>query len=98
MKASTETIEYLIKNKAKVNLKNDDGKTALMYAVDSLNPEIVHCLLKAGADTGIKDTAGKTALDHMNRTVKEDIEYAEGKYDIKTIKNNARQIRTILTK
>ena len=41
----------LIKSGADVNAKNNDGETALMYAVKSRNKDITELLVKSGADS-----------------------------------------------
>ena len=56
-----EAVNLLLKAKADVNRCDEDGSTALMYALN--NPNIVEVLLKAGADINIKDEDGCTALD-----------------------------------
>ena len=45
-----------------VNDRNKEGKTALMFAVESDVPEVVQVLLDAGADANVKDKQGVTAL------------------------------------
>lgn len=49
---------------ANVNAKDENGKTALMYAVQNANFEAIEVLLKAGANTKRKDKSGKTAFDY----------------------------------
>ena len=61
-------IKYLLQKKADVDAENKFGKTALMYAADSLDADVVRLLLDSGTDAGAADSAGKTALDHLNRT------------------------------
>ena len=62
--ARMNVITLLIKAGAKVNLAENNGKTALILAASSGKVEIVNYLLKMGADPKIKDKAGKTALDY----------------------------------
>lgn len=50
-----EVVSFLIKKGAKVNSKNIEGKTALMYGPSKV-------LINAGADVNTKDNEGKTAL------------------------------------
>jgi len=57
-----ETVDILIKNKADVNAKNNNGNTALMYAcVGSKKVKIVEMLIAAGIDVNAKDNSGWTA-------------------------------------
>ena len=51
----------LIAAKENVNEQDNDGWTALMYAVRDNNPEFIDTLLKSGADTKLKNKAGQTA-------------------------------------
>ncbi|MBU1106843.1 MAG: ankyrin repeat domain-containing protein [Candidatus Riflebacteria bacterium] len=46
------------------NLQDNNGKTALMYAVEKKKAELVQILLLSKADTSIKDSKGQTALDY----------------------------------
>ena len=60
-----EIIKHLIKSGANLNAKDNDGKTALMYAVDGIESlDIVKLLINSGADVNIKDNDGENALDH----------------------------------
>lgn len=52
--------DLLIKANVNINARDNDGRTALMYASDRNR---VNALLKAGADPYIRDKDGKTALD-----------------------------------
>lgn len=53
--------ESLFKNP---NHQNNEGKTALHYAVKSEKRTMIQNLLDHGVDCGIKDNSGKTALDY----------------------------------
>lgn len=53
--APDEIVSFLIKKGAKVNSKNEEGKTALMYGSSKV-------LINAGADVNAKDNKGTTAL------------------------------------
>lgn len=46
------------------NLQDNDGKTALIRAVEEKKAKLVEMLLLAKADTSIKDNKGQTALDY----------------------------------
>src|SRR5579872_3592895 len=61
-----EIAEILLKHGANVNLKDMDGKTALMYASEEAYPSIMQLLLSYNADLHIKYTCPRsteTALD-----------------------------------
>jgi ankyrin repeat protein len=49
---------------------NDDGSTALMYAVQKGSTEIVEMLLKAGAKVEVANKRGETALDLAGEEIK----------------------------
>ena len=67
-------IAKLIDAGADVNIKNDDGKTALIYSM-CFNRSIytVRMLIDAGADVNIKNNYGKTALIYA---VKKNVRYS----------------------
>ena len=55
-------VQCLLDIGANVNYQDDDGDTALMWAVLINNIDIIHQLLQAGADVHIQDKDGRTAL------------------------------------
>lgn len=58
------TAQLLIESKASVNLTDNEGYTALMYAARfGKKPELVALLLAAGADAKIQNRFGLTALE-----------------------------------
>ena len=61
----------LIKAGTNLNLRDRNGKTALMHAADlgykSPYQEVVHQLLTSGADLKLQDNDGQTALAHAER-------------------------------
>lgn len=58
-----DKVEYLIKNKADVTIKNNDDYTPILYACKYSNsPEVINALLKAGANIEDKDRDGNTPL------------------------------------
>lgn len=65
--SSPEAVRFLIKNGAKVNYADNDGATALMYALFSDNSDqaldMVGQLIAAGADVNAKGGDGTTVLD-----------------------------------
>ena len=58
-----ESVRTLIKRDANVNLRNQDGKSALWYAVDSGDLPITKLLLDAGAEVNVQDNEfGQTPI------------------------------------
>jgi len=57
-----EMVELLIANGATVNLRGDNGFTALMYAARNGNTPVVNALLSNGAAVNVADNEGETAL------------------------------------
>ena len=70
----------LIEFGAPVNVKDNRGRTTLMYAVggDTASPELVRLLLAKGADANAKDIRGDTALDIARQRGKKEIIAALG--------------------
>jgi hypothetical protein len=56
-------VEKLLKQGSDVNTQDEEGKTALMYAVMNSHTDVIRQLLEAGADVAIKDNGGDTASD-----------------------------------
>ena len=62
-----KSLDMVVKYGADINAKDNNGRTALMYAVAfNPNPEVVKYLLAHGADAKITDLQGKTALDYAS--------------------------------
>lgn len=62
--------ESLFKN---LNHQNNEGKTALHYAVKHEQPSMIQNLLDHGVDCNIKDNSGKTALDYAREWKRTDL-------------------------
>ena len=56
-----------------LNLKHEDGKTALILDAYFGRLEIVKLLIKAGADVNLKDEDGKTAYAIAKKQRHEDV-------------------------
>ncbi len=69
-----ERIELFMKAGMNVNVKDNDGNTALMRASANDNFEVVRLLIKKGADVNAKDNDGYTAL--MAASSNKDLELA----------------------
>ena len=90
---SKECLESILAARADVNACDNDGRTALMYAVYDYNRNainesriknfiyVIDRLLKAGADKSIKDNSGKTAFDYAKE--QRDLANTEGYRQLK---------------
>jgi ankyrin repeat protein len=58
----TETVRDLIDQGADINRKDDNGRTALMFAVTNMHYETMKVLLEHGADVQARSNEGGTAL------------------------------------
>ena len=58
--------KILEKGKIDINTVDEEGKSALHWAVITDHKEIAALLLRHGANTELLDNQGKTALDHAN--------------------------------
>jgi ankyrin repeat protein len=72
-----EVLNLLAENGAKLDLKSNDGTSALIFAAQNGNREIVKLLLEKGASPDLKDNEGKTALDYAENS---DIRSLLGKF------------------
>ncbi|MDR1740446.1 MAG: ankyrin repeat domain-containing protein [Synergistaceae bacterium] len=59
---TSEDVRAAIAAGADVNAKDKDGVTALIYAAEGNNPEVLTVLIEAGADVNAKAKNGATAL------------------------------------
>ena len=57
-----DVIALLLEFGAITDRKDNFGRTALMYAIEDEEIEIINSLLFAGADLAIKDENGKSCL------------------------------------
>ena len=64
VKGNMEMIAVLLNNKADINGTDENGVTALIYAVQFVNREAVKILLKNKADKTKIDKQGKTAFEY----------------------------------
>ena len=68
--SNTEVVRLLLANGAEVDSKDEDGRTALMYASREGrkgHKRVVELLLANGADMDSEDTDGYTALMYASR-------------------------------
>ncbi len=63
-KGNLEMASLLITYKADVNSQNEQGTTALIFAVQSNNVALVKLILEAGAKKDMKEKSGKKAIDY----------------------------------
>lgn len=67
----TEVVASLIRHKADLNIRKQDGSgiTALMFASINGQKEVVQALIDAGADVDVKAINNSTALDFANISI-----------------------------
>lgn len=70
---SVTTLQYLLLNGAKINVRDCDGKTPLLIATESGLTAQVGLLLKSKADQNLADKEGNTPLDVAVKTTNADI-------------------------
>ena len=64
VKGNTKIINILLKHNAKTNIADNNGTTALHYAVMFKNYDVIELLIDANADINLKDNRGQTAIDY----------------------------------
>ena len=64
VKGNNDIAKFLIEKKADLNFADLSGMTALIYAINFKNYEIVSSLVKAGVNIDFKDSKNKSALDY----------------------------------
>jgi uncharacterized protein len=64
VKGHTILAQALLQKGANPNLTDEKGTSALMYAVQFRNVELVRLLLQYSADKTLKDSTGKTAFEY----------------------------------
>ena len=60
---AVQAISYLLDAGARIDDRDDRGRTALMIAAEGGHEEIATMLVARGADASLKDKAGKRAAD-----------------------------------
>ncbi|MEQ9164954.1 MAG: ankyrin repeat domain-containing protein, partial [Fulvivirga sp.] len=66
-KGHDEIAKYLIDNGADVNLQSANGATALFYAINFSQHNMVKLLIGNGADLTMTDAKGNTAYEQAKR-------------------------------
>lgn len=71
-KGNPGLVELLLKHEAPINVKDTSifGRTALMHAITSIQPDMVEILLRYDADPTILDKAGESVFTIMEDTRK----------------------------
>ncbi|PNH12224.1 Ankyrin repeat domain-containing protein [Tetrabaena socialis] len=67
MNGSKEVVEALLRGRADVAAKSNDGRTALHWASWNGSKEVVKALLQAGANVAAKSNVGRTALHYASQ-------------------------------
>ena len=67
---SPAVVKYLIDSGADVDVVDEKGKTALMWAAQHGRPAMVKALLRRGADARRRDRKGRTALHYCTKSRK----------------------------
>ncbi|XP_031549468.1 uncharacterized protein LOC116287002 [Actinia tenebrosa] len=88
----------LIKSGADVNITDNEGKSALIYALQEENENLACTLLKASADANITDEKGKTALIHFARIQSESTEHHDGDHPVRSDPNDHNILASMLIK
>lgn len=73
VKGNEQLVALLLENGADTNLTNQDGITALMYAVQFKNPKIIKLLLQHNANKTLVDNEGRTAFEYAVFTKQDEI-------------------------
>lgn len=73
VKGNNSITQFLLLKNANVNLTDENGTTALMYAAMFKNKEIVILLLQKNADKKLLDNKGKSAFEYAVFTGNEEI-------------------------
>lgn len=73
VKGNDKMVELLLKNNANPDLTNQNGITALMYAVQFKNVTIIRLLLQYKANKLLIDNEGKTAFEYAVFSKNEEI-------------------------
>lgn len=68
-----EVILFLIEQGAKIDAKNEHGRTPLINVAGSGNLENLKLLVESGADTSLKTNRGETALAHAKAWNRADV-------------------------
>jgi ankyrin repeat protein len=63
---NTERVELFLKAGMNINVRDNDGNTALMLASMTGDPEIINLLIGKGADVNARSASGYTALMYVS--------------------------------
>jgi len=64
VKGNFEIAQILLKSNAAIDLTDDKGTTALMYAVQFKNKQLIELLMKYNPNKNLVDSNGKTAFEY----------------------------------
>lgn len=96
-----DVVSLLLKTNININQQDDNGNTALHYAIQNKNIPMIYDLVNRGADTNIENNEGETALnmakklDDSNiwKIFNNDLSYSEVVKEIKDMKDIQTEIR-----
>lgn len=66
LSGKAEIVQFLLSNGADINAKDDEGRTALMWAAFGGKKETLQILLAYNADINLRDNNGRTALMQLS--------------------------------
>jgi ankyrin repeat protein len=72
-KGNTEIANVLLGYKANMDAQNEQGTTALIFAVQANNASLVSLLLAKGANKEMKERSGRTAFDYARENKNKEI-------------------------
>jgi uncharacterized protein len=70
---NADVVRLLLRNGIDVDLDDNFGATALMYAVSTSNVELVKILLDSGANPTLKDKSGNNAVSNAKKVRSKEI-------------------------
>ncbi|MBO8436651.1 MAG: ankyrin repeat domain-containing protein [Spirochaetes bacterium] len=60
-------IQAVLDTEVNVNVRDDNGKSALVYAAENSSSDVITALLDAGADPYVADNSGRSVFDYIRQ-------------------------------